>query len=163
MCLGSKATRASGRSEGQGGQVSWTQAPVTRRRASWAGVIGFWQRAQGLLAERAVLASGPAGGRRAGGPGRSGRNRSPGDQPRQGRNDPGGPGLPARRSAPGVCAQPPLHGSACSEGLGKAQQAVGVVAAPIWVRRGRWAACHKWSSTKFGAALYLRANGGRSQ
>ena len=45
--------------EGQGGQVSWTQAPVTRRRASWAGVTGFWQRAQGSLAERAVLASSP--------------------------------------------------------------------------------------------------------
>ena len=48
--------------EGQGGQVSWTHAPVTRRRASWAGVIGFWQRAQGSLAERAVLASKPSGG-----------------------------------------------------------------------------------------------------
>ena len=36
--------------EGQGGQVSWTQVPVTRRRASWAGVIGFPQRAQGWLA-----------------------------------------------------------------------------------------------------------------
>ena len=125
--------------EGQGGQVSWTHAPVTRRRASWAGVIGFWQRAQGSMAQRAVLASEPSGGRRAGGrrpgPGRSGRNRSPGDRPRRGRNDPGGPVLPARRSAPGVCAQPPLHGSGCSGGLGEAQQPVGVGAALIWVRR----------------------------
>ena len=48
--------------EGHGGQVSWTQAPVTRRRASWAGVAGFWQRAQGSLVERAVLASEPSGG-----------------------------------------------------------------------------------------------------
>jgi Beta-lactamase len=52
--------------EGQGGQVSWTQAPVTRRRASWAGVTGSWQRAQGTLAERAVLASEPSGGSPAG-------------------------------------------------------------------------------------------------
>ena len=48
--------------EGQGGQVSWTQVPVTRRRASWAGVIGLPQRAQGWLAERAALASEPSGG-----------------------------------------------------------------------------------------------------
>ena len=53
--------------KGQGGQVSWTQAPVTRRRASWAGVTGFWQRAQGSLAERAVLASEPSGGSPSGG------------------------------------------------------------------------------------------------
>jgi CubicO group peptidase (beta-lactamase class C family) len=52
--------------EGQGGQDSWTQAPVTRRRASWAGVIGSPQRAQGWLAERAALASGPSGGSPAG-------------------------------------------------------------------------------------------------
>ena len=35
---------------------------MTRRRASWVGVIGFWQRAQGSLAERAVLGSEPSGG-----------------------------------------------------------------------------------------------------
>ena len=35
---------------------------MTRRRASWAGVIGFPQRVQGWLAERAELAAEPSRG-----------------------------------------------------------------------------------------------------
>ena len=106
---------------------------MTRRRASWAGVIGFWQRAQGSLAERAVLASEPSGG--------SAADRAQADRAGIGHReaDPAGAEMiqvglcyPLADRHPASALSHPYTVAPAQRGW-DAQQPVGVVAALTWV------------------------------